>query len=245
MERGPLLLAAAIIAAAVVVAGVLVQGALDRGTAELERVGRSLAELEGIVKAVGGAPRTSGPARSGPSERERARRVSLRTDGAPTRGPAGAPVTIVEFGDFHCSYCERAQQTLTRVREHYGDDVALVFKHLPLRQHSDAPEAHAAAEAAHRQDRFWEMHDLLFASPHDLDPPKLAGFARELGLDVARFERDLASESVRERVEADLREAQQLGISGTPTFYVNGRLLAGAQPFEAFQTMIDQELASD
>jgi predicted DsbA family dithiol-disulfide isomerase len=89
------------------------------------------------------------------------------------------------------------------------------------------------------------MHDLLFASPHDLDPPKLAGFARELGLDVARFERDLASESVRERVEADLREAQQLGISGTPTFYVNGRLLAGAQPFEAFQTMIDQELASD
>jgi protein-disulfide isomerase len=245
MERGPLLLAAAIVAAAIVVAGVLVQGALDRGTGELARVSRSLAELEGVVKEVGGAARTPTGARSGPSERERARRVSLRTDGAPTRGPAGAPVTIVEFGDFHCSYCERAQQTLARVQERYGDQVTLVFKHLPLRQHPDAPAAHAAAEAAHRQGRFWEMHDLLFADPRDLDREKLSGFARQLGLDVERFERDSASASVRERVEADLREAQQLGINGTPTFYVNGRLLAGAQPFEAFEGMIDQELASD
>jgi len=90
MERGPLLLAASIVAASIVVAAALVQGALDRGTSELERVGRSLAALEGIVKEAGGAPRESAPARSGPSDRERARRVSLRIDGAPTRGPAGA-----------------------------------------------------------------------------------------------------------------------------------------------------------
>lgn len=243
MERGPLLLAAAIIAAAIVVAGVLVQGALDRGTGELERVGRSLAELERVVKDASGAPRIPAAERSGPSERERARRVSLRTEGAPMRGAASAPVTIVEFGDFHCTYCERARETLARVRERYGDEVALVFKHLPLRQHPQALEAHAAAEAAHRQGRFWDMHDLLFESPHDLEPEKLAGFARQLGLDVARFERDLGSAAVRERVEADLREAQQLGITGTPTFYVNGRLLAGAQPFEAFQRLIDEELA--
>src|SRR3990172_9211984 len=124
MERGPLLLAASIVAASIVVAAALVQGALDRGTSELERVGRSLAALEGIVKEAGGAPRESAPARSGPSDRERARRVSLRIDGAPTRGPAGVAVTIVEFGDFHCPYCARAQETLARVRERYGKDVA-------------------------------------------------------------------------------------------------------------------------
>ena len=245
MERGPLLLAAAIVAAAIVVGAVLVEGALDRGTSELERVGRSLAVLETALKEVGGAPQRAAPARSGPSDPERARRVSIRTDGAPTRGPEAPRVTIVAFSDFHCPYCARAQQTLARVQEVYRDDVALVFKHLPLRQHPGALEAHAAAEAAHQQGRFWEMHDLLYASPHDLDPEKLASFARQLGLDVARFERDLASDSVRQRVEADLHEAQQLGITGTPTFYVNGRLLAGAQPFEAFQGAIDQELGID
>src|SRR3990172_2003457 len=108
MERGPLLLAAALVAAAIGVAG----------------GGGWVAALEGIVREAGGAPRESAPARSGPSDRERARRVSLRIDGAPTRGPAGAAVTIVEFGDFHCPYCARAQETLARVRERYGKDVA-------------------------------------------------------------------------------------------------------------------------
>lgn len=245
MERGPLLLAAALVAAAIVVAAVIVQGALDRGTSELERVGRSLAELEAILKEVGGVSSSAAPSRSGPTDTERARRVSLRTDGAPRRGGEAAPVTIVEFGDFHCAYCKQADATLARVQEAYGDQVSLVFKHLPLRQHADAPQAHAAAEAAHRQGRFWDMHDLLFEAGPGLDQPKLVGFARQLGLDVARFESDLASAAVRDRVEADVREAQQLGITGTPTFYVNGRLLAGAQPFEAFRSVIDQELGTD
>jgi protein-disulfide isomerase len=242
MERGPLLLAATIVAAAIVVGAVLVQGALDRGTSELARVGSSLAVLETALQEVSGAPQRAAPARSGPSDRERARRLSIRTDGAPIRGPEAAHVTIVAFSDFHCPYCARAKQTLEQVQEVYPDDVAVVFKHLPLRQHKGALEAHAAAEAAHGQGRFWEMHDLLFASPYELEPEQLASHARQLGLDVPRFERDLASDAVRQRVEADLHEAQQLGITGTPTFYVNGRLLAGAQPFEAFQEAIDQEL---
>ena len=242
MERGPLLLAAAIVAAAILVGAVLVQGALERGTSELERVGSSLAVLEAALKQVSGAPEHAAAARPGPSDAERARRVSIRTEGAPTRGPEAARVTIVAFSDFQCPYCARAQQTLAHVQEVYPDDVAVVFKHLPLRQHAGARGAHAAAEAAHRQGHFWEMHDLLYANPYDLEPEKLAALARQLGLDVPRFERDLASDSVRQRVEADLAEAQQLGITGTPTFYVNGRLLAGAQPFESFQAAIDQEL---
>jgi protein-disulfide isomerase len=132
--------------------------------------------------------------------------------------------------------------TLQQVREQYPDDVKLVFKHLPLRIHPQAPGAHAAAEAAHRQGRFWEMHDKIFSNQGDLAPETFVAYAQQIGLDVDRFKKDVASADVKKRVDADTQEAQKLGVSGTPAFFINGKYLAGAQPFEAFKQRIDEEL---
>ena len=123
------------------------------------------------------------------------------------------------------------------------DDVQIVWKHLPLKMHKQAPAAHAAAEAAHKQGSFWEMHDLLFANQRELNAEKFYEHAEKLGLDVERFKTDYLSEAVKKRVDADTQEAARLGVTGTPGFFINGRFLSGAKPFEDFKKMIDEELA--
>ncbi len=117
-----------------------------------------------------------------------------------------------------------------------------MFKHLPLRMHAKAPAAHAAAEAAHRQGKFWEMHDRIFANQRQISPAKYEQWAQEIGLDMERFKRDSASAEVKKRVDDDARQAAGLGVTGTPGFFVNGRFLSGAQPFQSFKVLIDQEL---
>ncbi len=119
----------------------------------------------------------------------------------------------------------------------------IVFKHLPLRMHSKAPAAHAASEAAHRQGKFWEMHDQIFANQRALSPEKYVEYAKEIGLDVEKFKRDVVSAEVKKRVDADAKQASSLGVTGTPGFFVNGRFLSGAKPFAEFKRLIDQELA--
>jgi protein-disulfide isomerase len=121
--------------------------------------------------------------------------------------------------------------------------VQIVFKHLPLRMHSKAPAAHAATEAAHRQGKFWEMHDRIFGNQRELSPQKYLEYASEMGLDVEKFKRDVVSEAVKKRVDADAQEAARLGVTGTPGFFVNGRFLSGAKPFAEFKRLIDEELA--
>ena len=148
----------------------------------------------------------------------------------------------MEYSDFQCPFCGRVNATLRQVEDAYGDQVALVFKHLPLPMHPHAAAAHAAAEAAHRQGQFWAMHDRIFANPRKLDAGTLAGYAREIGLDLDRFRRDSESEAVREKILSDAQEASELGVTGTPSFFVNGRFLSGAQPFASFKRLIDEEL---
>ena len=109
--------------------------------------------------------------------------------------------------------------------------------------HQKAPAAHAAAEAAHRQGKFWEMHDLIFANQQQLEPAQFETYAAQLGLDVARFKTDSGSMEVRSRVDAYAREAAALGVSGTPGFFVNGRFVSGAKPYEEFKKIVDEELA--
>jgi protein-disulfide isomerase len=121
--------------------------------------------------------------------------------------------------------------------------VQIVFKHLPLRMHSKAPAAHAATEAAHRQGKFWEMHDRIFGNQKELSPEKYLEYASEIGLDVEKFKQDVVSEAVEKRVDADAQEAARLGVTGTPGFFVNGRFLSGAKPFAEFKRLIDEELA--
>jgi protein-disulfide isomerase len=117
-----------------------------------------------------------------------------------------------------------------------------VWKNLPLAMHKNAPAAHAAAAAAQLQGRFWEMHDLIFANQRDLAPQTFLGYARQLGLDVDRYQRDFVSEQVRKLVADDTAEAGRLGVTGTPAFFINGRFLSGAKPFDEFQKIIDEEL---
>ncbi len=116
-----------------------------------------------------------------------------------------------------------------------------MWKHLPLAMHQKAPAAHAAAEAAHRQGKFWEMHARIFANQQQLTPEAFEGHARQLGLDLARFRADAASMSVKQRIDSDAREAASLGVTGTPGFFINGRFLSGAKPFEEFKKLIDEE----
>jgi protein-disulfide isomerase len=186
------------------------------------------------------------------SERESAAR-SVRPDpdrkyhvpigDSPVRGKAAAPVTIVEFRCFAGTrFGREAASTLERIQRTYGDEVKIVFKHLVTARHRFLPAAHAAAEAAKRQGRFWEMHDLIYANGLPNTEEKYVEYARQIGLDVARFNRDRKSHAVQARIDADRALASKLGVRGTPAFFVNGRALTGAQPFETFKSKIDAEL---
>jgi protein-disulfide isomerase len=124
----------------------------------------------------------------------------------------------------------------------YGDKVRIVWKHLPLDMHKSAMGAHLASVAAEKQGKFWEFHDKLFANQKQLNLDAYKRYARELKLDVARFEKDLADLENKKRIDADKAEATSMGITGTPGFFVNGRYLSGAKPFEEFATAINAEL---
>jgi protein-disulfide isomerase len=169
-------------------------------------------------------------------------RVPVEVGNAPVRGNPAAPVTVVEFSDFQCPYCVRARPTVNRVRETYGDKVRWVFRHFPLDFHAQAEKAGEAAACAGEQGKFWEMHDLLWENSAKLQVADLKAHAATLGLDAATFDRCLDSGRHAGLVEADLRAGQGYGVSGTPAFFVNGRPLVGAQPFDAFAQAIDDEL---
>ena len=162
--------------------------------------------------------------------------------GAPAKGPETAPITIVEFSDFQCPFCARVVPTLQQVQDTYKDNVRIVWKHLPLSIHKDAVGAALAAEAARKQGKFWEFHDKLFTDRTKLGAEDLKQHAKDLQLDISRFEADLLSGEEKKRIDADVAEAVALGITGTPGIFVNGRFVAGAQPFDVFAKIIDEEL---
>jgi protein-disulfide isomerase len=171
-------------------------------------------------------------------------RMEVATQGAPVRGPADAPVTLVEFSDFHCPFCKQSQATLKQLLARYPDKVKLVYRDFPLDQlHPGARAAAEAARCARDQGKFWEYHDILFAQAAQSGPDALRGDAQQAGLDVAAFDRCVASGAHRAGVERDVEDGTKLGITGTPAFFVNGRPVMGAQPLEAFARVIDEELA--
>jgi len=169
--------------------------------------------------------------------------VELSADD-PSVGSASAPVTIVEFSDFQCPYCQRVAPTIKQVRQTYGDKVRVVWKDFPLTQiHPQAFKAGEAAHCAGDQGKFWEYHDRLFANQQSLQPTDLKQHASELGLNAPAFATCLDSSKHGERVRDGVAEGTRLGVDSTPTVYINGRMLAGAQPYETFVTVIDEELA--
>lgn len=165
----------------------------------------------------------------------------MTIDGASARGPATAKVTVVACSDFQCPFCARAAPTLDQLAEIYGEELRIVFKHNPLPMHPRALPAAKAAEAAGKQGKFWPMHDKLFANARDLTDAQFSVWASELGLDVARFERDMNDAKMDERVRKQSEQCIKLGARGTPSFFVNGRFLSGAQPVESFRALIDEE----
>lgn len=158
------------------------------------------------------------------------------------KGKSGAPVTIHEFSDFQCPYCSRALPVLKEVEKAYPDQVRIVYRHYPLPNHDKAPKAGEAAQCAADQGKFWEMHDLLFASQDKLEVADLKKKAEQLKLDAAKFNKCLDGGQHAKRVAQDRDIGDQLGISGTPTFLVNGLKLVGAVPIEQFKKVIDEEL---
>lgn len=161
----------------------------------------------------------------------------------PAKGPASAPVEMIEFADFQCPFCLRVHPTIAQVLNTYGDRVRFVYRHYPLRNHPDARPAAEASMCAAEQDKFWPYYDSLFGDPSRLGDADLRQRAAQLNLDTAKFNACLNSHKYGADVEADLRAGDEAGVSGTPAFFINGRLLTGAQPFEVFKRVIDEELA--
>jgi len=163
-------------------------------------------------------------------------------------GPQDAPITIVEYSDFQCGYCVRASNTIKSLAQKYEGKIRLLYKHLPLQMHNQALPAAQWFEAialTEGSEKAYQFHDLLFgrASTQRLTPEFFKTSAQSLGLDVANLEKELGSDAVKARIDADVAETTRLGIKGTPNFVINGYPVRGAAPQEQFERVIDAILA--
>jgi protein-disulfide isomerase len=163
-------------------------------------------------------------------------------DKAPRKGGQAPKITLIEFSDFQCPFCSRAKNTLDQLLKLYKDDLQISFKQFPLPFHNNAMPASIASVAADQQGKFWEMYDKLFANQQNLDAASLEKYAQEIGLDVAKFKAAIADPKTKALVEADMKQANNFGVQGTPSFFVNGRAFSGAYPLESFQMVLDEEL---
>ena len=162
----------------------------------------------------------------------------------PVQGLATAPVTVVEYSDYQCPFCSRVTPTLTRLKAKYGDQLRIVWKDFPIA--AIHPQAHKAAEAAHcagEQDKYWQYHDRIFANQSALDVEQLKEHAVAIGVEPDSFDTCLDSGRHAARVGEGVAEGKALGVNSTPTLFVNGRRVTGAQPYEVFEGLVEDELA--
>ena len=212
---------------------------LAKEAVDMAKKGQSLTDILGYMdrenpkKAAGAAPQAAAPVG--------AVKVAI-PEHSPRKGPKDAKVTIVEFSDFQCPFCSRVVPTIKEITEKYPKDVAIVFVNQPLSFHDKARGAAQAFMAAHKQGKAWQMHDKMFANQQALLPADLEKSAQELGMDVARFKKDMADPATDKSIAADQALASSVGADGTPAFRINGREISGAQPFPAFQAIIDDEI---
>jgi protein-disulfide isomerase len=169
-------------------------------------------------------------------------RIAVSLDPARVRGNPKAPITIIEFSDFQCGFCQRVTPTLRQLLAKYDGQISLAYRDFPLREiHPQAQLAAEASRCAGDQGKFWEYHDALFASPSKLDKASLAERARALQLDGERFDACLNSGKFKTAIDSDMEDAEKAGVSATPAFFINGILVDGAQPIAAFEKIIDAE----
>lgn len=191
-----------------------------------EQQAQILAKLGDIEKKLDAAPRAAAAPPARPSGPDPEKVYDIPVGASAIRGPEDAVITITEFSDYQCPFCSRVEPMIAEALKEYPTQARFVYKHFPLTSiHPNALGAAQAAAAAQKQGKFWEMHDLLFQNQRALQPEKLKEFAQQIGLDVPQFEKDMNSDAVKKEVEADMQEARRLGVRGTPTIFVNGKLL--------------------
>jgi len=169
-------------------------------------------------------------------------RYAVPVGKAPVKGNKDAKITIIQYSDFQCPFCSRVEPTVDQIMKTYGKDVRVAWKNQPLPFHNNATPAAKLASAANEKGKFWEAHDKLFKNQQALDRPNLEKYGQEIGLD-AQFVKDaLDTDKYMAAITADSKEGTNFGANGTPHFFINGRPLSGAQPFDAFKKIIDEEL---
>ncbi len=162
-------------------------------------------------------------------------------EGLPFRGSDKASVTIAVFDDYQCPYCAKLEPQLKQLLERYPQDVKLVIKQFPLRSHPQAMRAAKAALAAHRQGKFWEMHEKLFQKQNELNEAKINEIAQSIGLDMSRFEKDMTDKDIERMIQQDLQNGFQIRVQGTPTVFVNGKLVRRPD-FRSILELVESEL---
>lgn len=200
---------------------------------ELAQEGKTKEDIIGLLKA---------PTQTSKTQTAKTK-VSLDDD--PSKGSDNAPVTIIEFSDYQCPYCARFwRDTLPQIEEEYIETgkVKFVYRDFPLGFHQYAQKAAEAAECADEQGNYWDYHDKLFENQNALDTASLKQYAKDLGLDTAKFNDCLDSGKYASEVQKDFEDGQAAGVTGTPAFFINGQSVVGAQPFSAFKQVIDAEL---
>jgi protein-disulfide isomerase len=161
----------------------------------------------------------------------------------PAKGPADAPITLIEFSDYECPFCKASENVVKQVLERYPTQVKLVFKHYPLPTHPKARPAAEAALCAAEQGKFWEFHSLLFQNAPQIAPEQLVGIANAAGLDTPKWQECIAAKRNSAQIDADLEVGKSAGVAGTPAFYVNGVPVSGGRTVDDFAKAIDAELA--
>jgi protein-disulfide isomerase len=226
---------------AVALAGCNPQQAKDLAEikAKQDEILTRLAAIEEGQKKLQAAP----PARAARAEEDYEKAYTIAIADSPLRGKADAPVTIVEFSDFQCPFCARSNPIVEGVLKKYPDKVNYVYKHFPLAFHAAARPSALASMAAQEQGKFWEMHDVLFANQAALDASKMEQYAKQAGLDVARFKKDLETKKAEyeKRVDAELALGQSVDVRGTPSLYVGGKKVR-VRTVEGMSAMIDEQL---
>lgn len=171
--------------------------------------------------------------------------VDVSADDDPWRGGKDAKVTIIEFTDYQCPFCARARPTVKQVLDTYGDKVKYVLRDFPLSFHPQAQKAAEGAQCAGDQDKYWEYSDKLWANIKALDVPNLKKYAKEVGLDQDKFNKCLDDGKYTAEVKKDMADGSKAGVSGTPSFFINGQMITGARPFQQFKEIIDMELRTN
>lgn len=168
--------------------------------------------------------------------------VVVRDEGYNAKGTDQPKVTLVEFSDFECPACKATASVLDQLADKYGDNLRFVYQHYPLPQHSYSRLAAQAAESAGTQGKFWEMHDALFASQDSLSKERILEIADQIGLDVDAFKKDISGNNHKEDILRDMAEANRLGITGTPTIYINNVLYTGSRDLDTMSNVIEIEI---